>query len=161
MATTFRLKRKLSDPVILYHNAPLSLVPKIRREGIRPVDLDPNSLTSRELSGKGVSLEKQKGLIYLGNKLMASGCGAYRKKHYGYPDEGYTFKISIPLKEYEKLEEVQNPECLGAQTESEYLKIRHSLGDTDDREIKQRWKTINPPWTITIRGSISPEWIVN
>jgi len=140
---------------VLYHNCDLDSLNDIKKNGLIP---QTGTLTIGEVKSKDIPK-----LVYLGNKLMAGGTGTYRKKHGYSKNEGKTLRIEFTDEEYKKLHIVKNPECLGANTVEEYIKIRKKLdnGKGNEAEYRQRWKVINPPYTICVTDRITPDHIKN
>lgn len=150
------LKRK-NFTKTLYHNCDLKDLDKIKREGLIP---QAGNLTIGEVADK--TNKDIPRVVYLGNKLMADGTGAYRKKHGYSNNEGKTIKVEFTDEEYKNLPIVKNPECLDANNVEEYIKIRKKLNKTgDEKEYRQRWKVINPPYTICIKKKITPDHFKN
>ena len=144
--------------ITLYHNCPKSALDNILKFGIKAsYSINKNNLTHKEIADKVNKIPK---VVYLGSKRMADGIGAYRKKHGYANDEGVTLQINIPKSDYDKLKIIDNPECIGAKSLSEYIEIIKKFNSKDKEEdIKQRWKVINPPYTITVAGDIDSKYI--
>lgn len=156
----FKRGGTIQNEIILYHNCPKSALNSILKNGIKAsYSVNKNNLTHKEIADKVDKIPK---VVYLGSKRMADGIGAYRKK-YGYAnDEGVTLELKIPKKDFDNFKIIQNPECLGASNVNEYIKIRKNKDlNISEKEIRQRWKVINPPYTITVVNDIDPKYIVN